>query len=90
MQNKKTTKPNGVTFGMISVVIMSVSIVLILTLVKVYLSNQIYHESKSVNKMVRETEVLKAEKAMLEESVEALRYKYNVTNTIFVIEEEGY
>jgi len=57
-------------------------------LVKIYLSNQIYYESKDVNKMTRETEVLKAEKMMLENSIEVLRFKNRVTNTIFDIEEE--
>jgi len=88
MQNKKISTPNGVTFGMFLVVLMSVSIVLILTLVKIYLSNQIYYESKDVNKMTSETEVLKAEKMMLENSIEVLRFKNRVTNTIFDIEEE--
>ena len=84
---KKQLKPNGITFGMAIVILMSVTIVLILTTIKIYLSNQIYYESKVVNKMKREVSVLKAEKVMLEQSVEALKFKNRVTDTIFVIKE---
>jgi len=84
---KKKSKPNGITFGMTMVILISMVIVLILTTIKIYLSNQIYYESKVVNKMKREVAVLKAEKAMLEQSVEALKFKNRVTDTIFVIQE---
>lgn len=85
---KRRTKPNGITFGMTMVILISMVIVLILTTIKIYLSNQIYYESKVVNKMKREVAVLKAEKVMLEQSVEALKFKNRVTDTIFVIQEE--
>ena len=84
---KKKSNPNGITFGMISVIFMSVTIVLILTMIKIYLSNQIYYESKKVNKMQREVQALKAEKIILQQSVEALKFKNRVTDTIFVIQE---
>jgi len=85
---KKKSIPNGITFGMISVVVMSISIILILAMIKIYLSNQIYYESKTVNKMQREVEALKAEKIILQQNVEALKFKNRVTDTIFVINEE--
>jgi len=84
-RKKKRSAPNGITFGMVSVIVMSVTIVLILTMIKIYLSNQIYYESKKVNKMQREVSALKAEKIILQQSVEALKFKNRVTDTIFVI-----
>ncbi len=86
-QQRKKKIPNGITFGMVSVVIIAMAIILILTTIKTYLSNQIYYESKIVNKMAREVSALKAEKIMLEESVESLRFKNRVTDTIFTILE---
>ena len=83
----KKKAPNGITFGMVSVILMSMAIVLILTTIKTYLSNQIYYESKVVNKMTREVSALKAEKVMLKQKVEALRFKNRVTDTIFSIRE---
>lgn len=88
MIKRKESKPNGITFGMTMVILMSISITLILTMIKIYLSNQIYYESKVVNKMEREVSVLKAEKRMLQQSVEALKFKNRVTDTIFAIQEE--
>ena len=85
--SKKIAKANGITGGMIAVILMTVVIVLILSSIKIYLSNQIYYESKVVNRMIREVSILKAEKVMLEQSVEALRFKNNVTDTIFNIQE---
>ena len=85
--NRKRSAPNGITFGMVSVVFMSMTIVLILTMIKIYLSNQIYYESKKVNKMQREVSALKAEKVILQQSVEALKFKNRVTDTIFVIND---
>ena len=81
------TETNGITFGMISVIVMSIIIVLILTMIKIYLSNQIYHESKIVNSMTREVAALKAESIMLEQNIEALKYKNKVTDTIFIIKD---
>ncbi len=82
---KKRAAPNGITFGMVSVIIISMTIVLMLTMTKIYLSNQIYYESKKVNKMQREVSALQAEKIILQQSVEALKFKNRVTDTIFVI-----
>jgi hypothetical protein len=87
MSKRKKSNPNGITFGMVMVILMSVSIILILTTIKIYLSNQIYYESKVVNNMKREASALKAEKVMLEQSVEALKFKNRVTDTIFAIQE---
>jgi hypothetical protein len=67
---------------------MGMAIVLILTSIKTYLSNQIYYESKIVNKKTREVAALKAEKVLLEQSVEALKFKNRVTDTIFTIQED--
>ncbi len=85
---KKKSVQNGITFGMVSVTAMAVAIVLILTTSKIYLSNQIYYESKIVNAMKTEVSVLKAEKVMLQQSVEALKFKNRVTDTIFSIRDD--
>jgi len=84
---KKKSLPNGITFGMVSVVFMSMTIVLILTMIKIYLSNQIYYESKTVNNIKREVEALKAENMILKQNVEALKFKNRVADTIFVISD---
>jgi len=89
MKSKKKKSPiNGITFGMLMVIFIAMSIVLILTTIKIYLSNQIYYQSKVVNKIERQVEALKAENVILEQKVEGLKFKNRVTDTIFVIQGE--
>lgn len=83
---EKKKIPNGITFGMVWVIVIAMVIVLILTTIKTYLSNQIYYESKVVNKIHREVLALKAEQVMLQQSVESLKFKNRVTDTIFTID----
>ena len=84
---KQKRTPNGITFGMVAVIVIATTIVLILALIKVYLSNQIYYESKKVNKIQREVTMLRAQNKRLREQVEALYFKQNVLDTI-VVESE--
>jgi hypothetical protein len=79
-------KQNGITFGMVFVVVTSATIILILTMIKIYYSNQIYFESGLVNSIKSEVTILKAEKTMLEQNIEALKFKKNITDTIFDME----
>jgi len=82
----KKKEPNGITFKMIMIIFISVTIVLILATIKIYLSNQIYYESKKVNKIEREVSALKAEKVLLQQNIEALKFRNRVTDTIFIID----
>ncbi len=85
-ESGKKKGPNGITFKMVMIILISVTIVLILTTIKIYLSNQIYYESKKVNKIEREVSALKAEKVLLQQNIEALKFKNRVTDTIFIID----
>jgi len=80
-------EPNGITIGMISVILMGMAIALILSFAKIYLSNQIYKESKEINNIQRRVDALKAEKMILEQNVEKLKFKNQVEDTIFTISE---
>jgi len=82
-------EPNGITGGMISVIVISMAIALILGLFKIYLSNRIYFESRKLNKTYREVEALKAEQRILKQKIEALNFKQQIADTIFTIDEDG-
>jgi len=77
---------DGITVKMVIIILMSVAIVLILTTIKIYLSNQIYYESRSVNKIERVVSALKAERVLLQQNIEALKFKNRVTDTIFILD----
>ena len=87
MAKLKSKRPNGITFKMFMIIVMSMAIVLILSLIKVFLSNQIYYESREVNRLQQHVSVLEVEKELLEQKVEAHKFKNRVTDTIFVIKE---
>jgi len=89
MQKVRKKDPNGITIGMISVILMGMAIALVLALAKVYLSNQIYKESKEVNNIQRRVDALKAEQSILEQKVEKLKFKNRVEDTIFSITPES-
>jgi cell division protein FtsL len=80
-------KEKGITLGILSIAIISMAIILILALMKVYLSNQIYHESKQINHIEAEVAALKEEHNILQMNVEQLKYKNKITDTIFSMEE---
>jgi cell division protein FtsL len=80
-------EPNGITIGMASVILMGMAIALILSFAKIYLSNQIYKESKKINNIQRRVDALKAEKMILEQKVDKLKFKNQVEDTIFTISE---
>jgi len=77
----------GVTLGTLSIAIISMSIILLLALIKIYLSNKIYYESRYVNLIEAEVEALKEENNILQLSVEQLKYKSKVTDSIFSMDE---
>jgi len=87
MSSVRKKDPNGITLGMVSVILMGMAIALILTLAKIYLSNQIYKESKELNNIQRRVDALMAEKNILENNVEKLKFKNKVEDTIFTINE---
>ena len=77
----------GISLGILSIAMLSMAIILILALMKVYLSNQIYHESKEINLVEAEVAALKEEHSILQMNVEQLKYKNRITDTIFSMEE---
>jgi len=80
-------KEKGITLGILSIAMLSMAIILILALIKVYLSNNIYHESKKINLIEAEVAALKEERSILQMNVEQLKYKSRITDTIFSMEE---
>jgi len=80
-------KEKGISLGILSIAMVSMAIILILALMKVYLSNQIYHESKKINLIEAEVAALKEEHSILQMNVEQLKYKSRITDTIFSMEE---
>lgn len=50
---------------------------------KVYITQQIYFESRSISKLKREYDTLKEENKIISASVEAIRFKNQILDTLF-------
>ncbi len=83
-----TRKERGITFGVLSIALIAMTIILLLALIKIYLSNRIYYESRQTNLLERQAAALKEENALLHMRVETLKYKSQITDTIFTLDED--
>jgi len=83
----KKEKPGGIPLETVAIAVISMCIVLILTLIKIYLSNRIYYESRDINTLESEVAALKEENSILKMNVEKLKYKINIIDTVFSLDE---
>ena len=86
-KRKRGSGENGISFALFMIIFMSMTIVVILAMIKIYLSNQIYYESRRVNYIEREVSALREERIMLENQVQKLKFKNRVADTIFAMDE---
>jgi len=84
----KRGRPKGITPGTLSIALIAMAIVIILSIVKIYLSNRIYYKSRRINSLAGEVAALKEENSILEIHVERLKYKSEISDTIFSIDEK--
>ncbi|WP_456433909.1 hypothetical protein [Nitratifractor sp.] len=87
MKNARRSK-RGITPGTFTIAVIAMTIVVMLALVKIYLSNQIYLESRTINTLTREVAALKEENAILKMHVEKLKYKSQITDTLFSLDDD--
>ena len=87
MMNYKETK--GIGIAPVSIVFITMSIIVILALAKVYLSNQIYRESRKINNLSIEVAALKEEHSILQLHVQRLKYKIKITDTLFSLDQSN-
>jgi|GEM_PF-764521 cell division protein FtsL len=87
-QTNNRAKRNGITFSTLLIIVISMVIVLILAMLKIYLSNQIYYESRRVNYIEGEVAALREENVMLKNQVQNLKFKNWIASTIFVEDQD--
>ncbi len=85
MKSRKKVQ-NGISFGMFFMTIVLMGIVIGLSLIKIYLSNQIYYESRRINYIQREVSALKEENIMLENQLQRQKFKNCVSDIDFFSE----
>ncbi len=69
--------------GDLLIVLLVTIIVLALAIPKIYVANEIYYKSRTINKLLDDYEILKEENRLLRQQLEKLRFKTQVLDTIF-------
>ncbi len=64
-------------------VVLLMLLALLLFVPKIYVANQIYYKSRTINKLLDDYEILKEENRLLTQKLEYERYKNQVLDTIF-------
>jgi cell division protein FtsL len=82
----KRRASRGITPGTLSIALIAMTIVVMLAALKIYLSNRIYHESRTINHLSGEVAALREENSILRVNVERLKYKIEIADTIFTLE----
>lgn len=60
-----------------------IALVLVILFPKIYITQQIYFTSRDISKLQGEYDTLKEENRLIRSSVESLRYKNQILDTIF-------
>ena len=79
-------EPNGVTLRLFFLTIIIMSIIVSMAVIKIYLANQIYYESRRINYIQRELSALKEENVMLQNQLQAQKFKNCVSDVNFYTE----
>ncbi len=85
----KKESPKGITGDTLAIALIAMTIVTILALVKVYLSNQIYKESRILSSLRTEVTALREENSILKLHVQKLKYKINISDTLFNLDDDA-
>ncbi|NPA50782.1 MAG: hypothetical protein GXO02_04030 [Epsilonproteobacteria bacterium] len=72
----------------LGIIYIVISIITLLTLLKVYFANEIYYISRDINKLLQKKEALKEEQNLLQIEIEKLKFKNSIEDTLFIIQED--
>jgi len=85
---KREKEKSGLGMSDMGIALIAMSIVLILAIIKIYISNRIYYESRKINKIESEVSALREENRLLGINVEKLEYKSRIEDTIFTVDDD--
>ena len=64
-------------------VLLTLTFIAVFAFPKVYITQQIYYESRDIAKLKREYDTLKEENKLISASVEAIKFKNQILDTLF-------
>jgi len=75
--------PKGVDFRYLIYVLLALSFVCLSVFPKIYIQQQIYFKSRNIAKLKSEYDILKEENKLIESSVESIKFKNQILDTLF-------
>jgi len=89
MKEKRVKRePNGVSLGLFFKTILIMGIVVLFAVIKIFLANQIYYESRRIDYIQREVSALEEENVMLQNQLQAQKFKNCVSDVNFYTDLE--
>ena len=70
-------------FNYLVYVVLSILLVMVILFPKIYIQQQIYYMSRDISKLKGEYDILKEENKLISSSVESIRYKNQILDTLF-------
>jgi cell division protein FtsL len=77
------TPKNDLDLKYLLITFLIISFIIALSFFKIYLHQQIYYESRKIAKLRYERDLLKEENKVIKSSVEAIRFKNQIADTMF-------
>jgi len=77
------TPKKKLDFPYLIYVLLSLSFVCMVLFPKIYLQQQIYYKSRDISKLNREYTILKEQNRLINASVESIRFKNQILDTLF-------
>ncbi|MDA7817346.1 hypothetical protein N9A28_04095 [Sulfurimonas sp.] len=75
--------PKGVDATYLAYTVLSIIFVVVVLFPKIYIQQQIYFKSRDISKLKGEYDTLKEENRVISSSVESIRFKNQILDTIF-------
>ncbi|MDD3506198.1 MAG: hypothetical protein PHX65_06615, partial [Sulfurimonas sp.] len=73
----------GVDLNHLLYVLLTIALVCIVIFPKIYIQQQIYYKSRDISKLKSEYDTLKEENRLIKGSVESIRFKNQILDTLF-------
>ncbi len=70
-------------FGYLLYVLLTLSFICLMLFPKIYIQQQIYYKSRDISKLNSEYKTLKEENRLISASVESIRFKNQILDTLF-------
>lgn len=82
--DEEQNKEKNLDFKFLLLIYLSLAVAFAIILPKIYIKNQIYYISRSINKLYSNNSILEEENTYLKQKLESIRFKNQVLDSVFI------